>query len=249
MPDTASVIFGAGDYEEIVTRDTYLREINEADSALARRVGETRDAGPSPGGRGRRGAGQGGRLRRTGRGGARRNRRGARSGGGLGGAPGGSQRRPRSLAGAAERRHRHLGRRREEDPRRAEAKRAPRSRRKRRGSERVGRRRSRPLARRPVLDPDLHRDVRVGRQLQRRSTPRAAPAAPTRSSPRPGNSTAAKANPRTPRKPNRTASPPKSGPTPAPAPGSAAPCSWRLRGPPGRSKVRHVRHASVRPEC
>ena len=43
VPDTASVIFAAGDYEEVVTRDTYLREINEADSALARHVGETRD--------------------------------------------------------------------------------------------------------------------------------------------------------------------------------------------------------------
>ena len=30
------------------------------------------------------------------------------------------------------------------------------------------RRRSRPLARRPLLDPDLHRDVRVRRQLRRR---------------------------------------------------------------------------------
>jgi septal ring factor EnvC (AmiA/AmiB activator) len=43
VPDTASVIFGAGNYEEIITRDTYLREINEADSALAQHVGETRD--------------------------------------------------------------------------------------------------------------------------------------------------------------------------------------------------------------
>ncbi len=42
-PDTASVILGSGDYEELVTRDTYLREINEADTALARRVGEVRD--------------------------------------------------------------------------------------------------------------------------------------------------------------------------------------------------------------
>jgi septal ring factor EnvC (AmiA/AmiB activator) len=44
VPDTASVILGSGDYEELVTRDTYLREINESDTALARRVGETRDA-------------------------------------------------------------------------------------------------------------------------------------------------------------------------------------------------------------
>jgi septal ring factor EnvC (AmiA/AmiB activator) len=43
VPDTASVIIGSGDLEELVTRDTYLRAINEADSALARRVGETRD--------------------------------------------------------------------------------------------------------------------------------------------------------------------------------------------------------------
>lgn len=43
VPDAASVIFGSGDYEELVTRDTYLREINEADTALAQRVGETRD--------------------------------------------------------------------------------------------------------------------------------------------------------------------------------------------------------------
>jgi septal ring factor EnvC (AmiA/AmiB activator) len=43
VPDTANFIFGEGDYDEMVTRDTYLREINEADSALARRVGETRD--------------------------------------------------------------------------------------------------------------------------------------------------------------------------------------------------------------
>ncbi|HVW46255.1 MAG TPA: transglycosylase family protein [Solirubrobacterales bacterium] len=43
VPDTASVIFAAGNYEEVVARDTYLREINEADSALARHVGETRD--------------------------------------------------------------------------------------------------------------------------------------------------------------------------------------------------------------
>jgi septal ring factor EnvC (AmiA/AmiB activator) len=42
VPDTASVLLGAGDYEELVTRDTYLREINAADTALARRVGEVR---------------------------------------------------------------------------------------------------------------------------------------------------------------------------------------------------------------
>ena len=41
-PEASNLIFGSGDYEELVTRDTYLRAINEADSALARRVGETR---------------------------------------------------------------------------------------------------------------------------------------------------------------------------------------------------------------
>jgi septal ring factor EnvC (AmiA/AmiB activator) len=44
VPDTTSVILGSGDLEELVTRDTYLRAINESDSALARRVGATRDA-------------------------------------------------------------------------------------------------------------------------------------------------------------------------------------------------------------
>jgi septal ring factor EnvC (AmiA/AmiB activator) len=43
VPETSDLIFGEGDYEELVTRDTYLRAINEADAALARRVGETRD--------------------------------------------------------------------------------------------------------------------------------------------------------------------------------------------------------------
>jgi septal ring factor EnvC (AmiA/AmiB activator) len=44
VPDATSVILGSGDFEELITRDTYLRAINESDSALARRVGETRDA-------------------------------------------------------------------------------------------------------------------------------------------------------------------------------------------------------------
>jgi septal ring factor EnvC (AmiA/AmiB activator) len=44
VPDATSVILGSGDVEELVTRDTYLRAINESDSALARRVGETRDS-------------------------------------------------------------------------------------------------------------------------------------------------------------------------------------------------------------
>jgi septal ring factor EnvC (AmiA/AmiB activator) len=43
VPETSDLIFGEGDYEELVTRDTYLRAINQADAALARRVGETRD--------------------------------------------------------------------------------------------------------------------------------------------------------------------------------------------------------------
>jgi septal ring factor EnvC (AmiA/AmiB activator) len=43
VPEASNLIFGEGDYEELVTRDTYLRAINEADAALARRVGETRD--------------------------------------------------------------------------------------------------------------------------------------------------------------------------------------------------------------
>ena len=43
VPDPASVILGSGDYEELVTRDTYLRMINESDTALAQRVGEVRD--------------------------------------------------------------------------------------------------------------------------------------------------------------------------------------------------------------
>ncbi len=44
VPEASNLIFGEGDYEELVTRDTYLRAINEADAALARRVGEARDA-------------------------------------------------------------------------------------------------------------------------------------------------------------------------------------------------------------
>jgi septal ring factor EnvC (AmiA/AmiB activator) len=43
VPEASDLIFGTGDYEELVTRDTYLRAINEADAALARRVGEARD--------------------------------------------------------------------------------------------------------------------------------------------------------------------------------------------------------------
>jgi septal ring factor EnvC (AmiA/AmiB activator) len=43
VPSTTSFLLGSGDYEELVTRDTYLRAINESDTALARRVGEVRD--------------------------------------------------------------------------------------------------------------------------------------------------------------------------------------------------------------
>lgn len=44
MPDTASLILGAGDYQELATRSDYLRAISEADSALADRVAEVRVA-------------------------------------------------------------------------------------------------------------------------------------------------------------------------------------------------------------
>ena len=43
VPNATSFLLGSGDYEELVTRDTYLRAINESDTALARRVGEVRD--------------------------------------------------------------------------------------------------------------------------------------------------------------------------------------------------------------
>lgn len=43
MPDEASVLLASGSFEELATRNTYLRIINEADTALARRVGEVRD--------------------------------------------------------------------------------------------------------------------------------------------------------------------------------------------------------------
>ena len=69
--------------------------------------------------------------------------------------------------------------------------------------------------------PAGDRHVRVRRQLRRASTPARAPAAPTRSCPRPGRSTAARACRRTPLRPSRTRSRPRSGPTPAAAPGSA----------------------------
>ncbi|HET6999040.1 MAG TPA: transglycosylase family protein [Solirubrobacterales bacterium] len=38
LPDTTSMIFGSGDYQELITRADYLRAIEESDSALAARV-------------------------------------------------------------------------------------------------------------------------------------------------------------------------------------------------------------------
>ncbi|HEX6781298.1 MAG TPA: transglycosylase family protein [Solirubrobacterales bacterium] len=43
-PSTADLVFGSGDYEDLVTRSDYLRAISEADSALADRVAEVRAA-------------------------------------------------------------------------------------------------------------------------------------------------------------------------------------------------------------
>jgi len=43
-PDTASLVLGAGSYQELVTRSDYFRAISEADSALAERVAEVRAA-------------------------------------------------------------------------------------------------------------------------------------------------------------------------------------------------------------
>ncbi len=43
-PSTASLVFGAADYEDFVTQSDYLRAISEADSALADRVAEVRAA-------------------------------------------------------------------------------------------------------------------------------------------------------------------------------------------------------------
>jgi septal ring factor EnvC (AmiA/AmiB activator) len=44
VPDTASLVFEAGNYEDLVARNDYLRAISEADSALAERVAEVRVA-------------------------------------------------------------------------------------------------------------------------------------------------------------------------------------------------------------
>ncbi|MBK5219729.1 MAG: transglycosylase family protein [Thermoleophilia bacterium] len=43
-PDTASLIFGAGDYQELITRSHYFSLIAESDSDMADRVAEVRDA-------------------------------------------------------------------------------------------------------------------------------------------------------------------------------------------------------------
>jgi septal ring factor EnvC (AmiA/AmiB activator) len=42
-PSTDSLIFGSGDYQELITRADYLRAIEESDSALADRVEQVRD--------------------------------------------------------------------------------------------------------------------------------------------------------------------------------------------------------------
>jgi len=44
IPSTESLVLGAGDYEDFVAQNDYLRAISEADSALADRVGEVRAA-------------------------------------------------------------------------------------------------------------------------------------------------------------------------------------------------------------
>jgi septal ring factor EnvC (AmiA/AmiB activator) len=44
MPSTESLVFGAGDYEDFLAQNDYLRAISEADSALADRVAEVRGA-------------------------------------------------------------------------------------------------------------------------------------------------------------------------------------------------------------
>jgi septal ring factor EnvC (AmiA/AmiB activator) len=43
-PDAATLVLEAGDYQDLVARNDYLRAINEADSALAERVAEVRAA-------------------------------------------------------------------------------------------------------------------------------------------------------------------------------------------------------------
>jgi septal ring factor EnvC (AmiA/AmiB activator) len=43
LPSTDSLVFGSGDYDDLVTRADYLREIAESDRALADRVAEVRN--------------------------------------------------------------------------------------------------------------------------------------------------------------------------------------------------------------
>jgi len=43
MPSTASIVFGSGDYQELISRADYLRAIEESDRALAARVEQVRD--------------------------------------------------------------------------------------------------------------------------------------------------------------------------------------------------------------
>ena len=153
-PSTADLVFGSGDYEDFVTQSDYLRAISEADSALADRVAEVRAAvhrevlevadlkaeAIAYDERLEAARAEIAAVREAAQAAAARLES--------------LKAEPRSLAGDAEIRHRRMGR---PDPGSAPGRIRSRS-----------RRRSRPLARRPVLDPDLHRDVRVRRQLQRR---------------------------------------------------------------------------------
>jgi septal ring factor EnvC (AmiA/AmiB activator) len=50
-PSTASVVLGSSDYSDLITQTEYLREISEADSALAARVAEVRKAVSAEAGR------------------------------------------------------------------------------------------------------------------------------------------------------------------------------------------------------
>jgi septal ring factor EnvC (AmiA/AmiB activator) len=43
MPSASDLLFGSGDYQELITRSNYLRQIEESDSALADRVEQVRD--------------------------------------------------------------------------------------------------------------------------------------------------------------------------------------------------------------
>src|SRR5215210_1466556 len=44
VPDTASVVLGSGDFEDLVTRSEYLRMVEEGDERLAGRIEQIRDA-------------------------------------------------------------------------------------------------------------------------------------------------------------------------------------------------------------